>query len=127
MKGFLLTLLAICIVAAPATAACQCRHFDDTNEKLPPGTIDDRGLRGPLERMTLDCLKFRGVIKRGKIWVALLQDDRGKLYRVTRGTYVGENSGRLDEITPGKVTITLLIPDGQGGWIEQKQYLFGNH
>ena len=123
MKDSLLTLLAICLLLASTTATCQCRHND---EKLPPGTIDDRGLLGPLGIVTLDCLKFRGIIRHGKKWIAILQDDRGKIYRAKRGEYVGENDGRLDEITSSRLTITQLVPDGQGGWIEQKHYMLPN-
>jgi len=123
MKSSLLTLLGICLILASTAATCQCRHFD---EKLPPGTIDDRDFLHPLGLMTLDCLKFRGIAKHGKKLIALLQDDRGKSYRVSRGEPIGENDGRLDEITPSRLTITQLVPDGDGGWVEQRRYMLRN-
>ena len=121
MKTSTLAFLSACLLFASANASGQCVR---NTEKLPPGTLDGPGSFGPLQdTVTLDCLKFKGVSYHGKELVAVLEDERGKSYRVKRGDNVGEKSGYLTEITSNRLTITQIVPDGRGGWIEQKRYI----
>lgn len=70
----------------------------------------------PLENYALDSLKMVGTIEKDqKVW-ALVADPNGTVYRVTKGSYLGQNHGRIDAITANKMTLTEIIPDPGGGW-----------
>lgn len=67
--------------------------------------------------MTLDCLKYVGLIyKNGKEYV-LIKDERGKVYRLTVGSYMGENSGVITKINHDAIYIRQLI-QRNGAWEE---------
>jgi hypothetical protein len=120
MKVSSLTLLAICVLLGCATAAGQCMRVVEKQvwKGLTPGSF------GPLQgTLTLDCLKFKGVATKGKELIAILEDEKGKSYKVLRGDLVGESNGEVTEVTPCRLTITQTVPDGIGGWLEQKRYI----
>ncbi len=74
----------------------------------------------PLEAFPLDSLRMVGTLdKEGKRWAVVLDTD-GSVHRITKGNYVGQNDGRVDDITEEKVLITEIIPDPSGGWRERK-------
>ena len=35
------------------------------------------------------------------------------------GNYIGQADGRITEITPSKIVLTEIVPDGLGGYIER--------
>ena len=35
------------------------------------------------------------------------------------GNYMGQNDGRITHVTETKISMTELVSDGQGGWIER--------
>lgn len=53
-----------------------------------------------LESYPLDALKFVGIIEQGpKVW-ALISQPGGEVTKVTLGSYMGQNFGRIIRITP---------------------------
>jgi type IV pilus assembly protein PilP len=38
---------------------------------------------------------------------------------VQPGNFIGQNDGKITDITGGKISITEIIPDGLGGYIER--------
>jgi type IV pilus assembly protein PilP len=49
----------------------------------------------------------------------LVQVKDGRVQRVLVGGYIGQNEGRISEITPSKITLNEIVPDGLGGYIER--------
>lgn len=72
-----------------------------------------------LEQFSLDTLKFVGTIRLGQTNYGLLKVTDGRVHRVTTGNYIGQNDGRIVSITPSKISVTEVIPDGLGGYIER--------
>jgi len=52
-------------------------------------------------------------------WVASVKDSDGYYHTVTVGSYIGEDYGRITEITNDTVEVLELIQDGAGGWVER--------
>ena len=69
-----------------------------------------------LENYSLDSISMVGVIKKGKTFWGIVRDKTGIIHRVHVGNYLGENSGRIEEITDKNIHVKELIADGQGGW-----------
>lgn len=84
--------------------------------------------REQLENFPLESLQFTGVVSKGKgqqIRHALVQVD-GVVYQVRVGNYVGQNFGRIVEITDAEVILkeTVQDPTGQtNDWVERQATL----
>lgn len=73
-----------------------------------------------LESFPLDSLRMVGTLERNsKKWV-LVVDPSGTVFRITKGNYIGQNHGHIDNISDERVMITEIIPDPTGGWRERK-------
>ncbi len=73
-----------------------------------------------LEGFPLDSLRMVGTLeKSSKKWV-LVVDPSGTVFRITKGNYIGQNHGHIDNISDERVMITEIIPDPTGGWRERK-------
>lgn len=72
-----------------------------------------------LEAFALDTLKMVGTMKIGGKYYGLVRATDGLVYRVLPGNYLGQNEGRITSITPSKINITEIIPDGLGGFVQR--------
>jgi type IV pilus assembly protein PilP len=72
-----------------------------------------------LEQFSLDTLKFVGTIRIGQTTYGLLQVADGRVHRVSIGSYVGQNDGKIVQITQSKISVSEVIPDGLGGYMER--------
>jgi Tfp pilus assembly protein PilP len=83
------------------------------------------GFFSPLQdTISLDCFRFKSISGSGKNAVALLEDERGKFYRVKRGDFLGENRGRIIEITTIRISVSQRVRDANSNWIQAPRYLF---
>jgi type IV pilus assembly protein PilP len=76
--------------------------------------------REPLEAYPLESLKYVGIMTRteDKSSYGIIQAD-SSLYQVKTGNYLGQNFGRITEISESGVTLKELVQDGAGDWIER--------
>ena len=72
-----------------------------------------------LEGFSLDTLKMVGTFKVGGQFFGLVQSKDGLVHKVQPGNYLGQNDGKVTEITAGKISLTEIVPDGLGGYIER--------
>ena len=72
-----------------------------------------------LEGFSLDTLKMVGTFKVGGSFYGLVQSKDGLVHKVQPGNYLGQNDGKVTEITGGKISLVEIIPDGLGGYIER--------
>ena len=72
-----------------------------------------------LEQYSLDTLKMVGTLKLGGQTFGLIETKDGLVHRVLPGNYVGQAEGKITEITPSKITVREIVPDGLGGYIER--------
>lgn len=79
--------------------------------------------REPLESFPLEGLQMIGVIKQGDTVFALIKAPDNSLYRVTKGNYMGQNFGKISEITEKMIKIQELVQDSSGDWTERTSAL----
>lgn len=72
-----------------------------------------------LEQFPLDALAMVGTIEAGGERYALVADADGAVHRVQPGHYLGQNHGKIISIDETHITVTEIIPDGLGGWMER--------
>jgi type IV pilus assembly protein PilP len=85
-------------------------------QNLRPSTRRNREF---LEGFSLDTLKMVGTFKVGSNFYGLVQSRDGLVHKVQPGNYLGQNDGKVTEITGGKISLVEIIPDGLGGYIER--------
>ncbi|ALH94991.1 pilus assembly protein PilP [Acinetobacter equi] len=78
----------------------------------------------PLESYALETLSMKGSLKNknGKI-LALIQTPDQEIEQVQVGSYMGLNHGRVREVTPTKIDLIEIIPDGREGYVERPRSL----
>jgi type IV pilus assembly protein PilP len=72
-----------------------------------------------LEGFSLDTLRMVGTFKVGSNFYGLVQSKDGLVHKVQPGNYLGQNDGKVTEISGGKISLVEIIPDGLGGYIER--------
>ena len=80
---------------------------------------DSNRPRQYLEQFSLDTLKMVGTLKIAGDMYGLVQTKDGVVHRVTVGNYMGQNEGRVNDITPSKIDLTEIVPDGLGGYMKR--------
>ncbi len=86
--------------------------------KRPNSSISPDPNRTPefLENFPLDSLRMVGTLEqRGSLW-ALIQTPEKTIQRISSGNYVGQNNGKVLEVSDAGIKIEEIIPDGFGGW-----------
>jgi type IV pilus assembly protein PilP len=72
-----------------------------------------------LEQYSLDTMKMVGSMQETGTMFGLVQTKDGLVHRVTVGNYIGQNDGKITAITPSKIDVREIVPDGLGGYIER--------
>ena len=80
---------------------------------------DSKRNREFLEQFSLDTLKMVGTLRYGGATYGLVQTKDRLVHRVIIGNYIGQADGKITEITPSKIVLTEIVPDGLGGYIER--------
>jgi len=79
--------------------------------------------REELESYPLDGLRMMGTLEKGDQFWAILRDPDSIIHRVQVGNYIGQNHGKITEITEDKIALLEIVPDGRGGWEEREAEL----
>ena len=72
-----------------------------------------------LESFPLDTLGMVGTLYLGETMYGLVQTTDGLIHRVVPGNYMGQNDGRITEISESEIALVEIISDGIGGYIER--------
>jgi len=80
---------------------------------------DSQRNRDYLEQFSLDTLKMVGTLNLGGSHYGLVQTKDGRVHRVVVGEHIGTNDGKITTISPSKIALVEIIPDGLGGYIER--------
>ena len=72
-----------------------------------------------LEGFPLDTLGMVGTLYIGETMCALVRTSDGLIHRVVPGNYLGQNDGRITDISESEITLVEIISDGIGGYIER--------
>lgn len=92
------------------------RELGSTVDALHPETNRPRQ---PLEAFPLDTLAMVGTLEQKENRWALIKDPQNIVHRVKLGNYMGQNEGRILEITETDILLVEIVPDGIGGFIER--------
>ena len=69
-----------------------------------------------LENFPLDALKMVGTLEqRDTLW-ALVQTPEGTIQRISKENYLGQNNGKVLNVSDAGIKLEEIIPDGFGGW-----------
>ncbi len=72
-----------------------------------------------LESFPLDTLRMVGTLYIGETMFGLVQTADGLIHRVVPGNYLGQNDGRIADISESEIMLVEIISDGIGGYIER--------
>ncbi len=104
----------------PVYSAPKSEVAQTTGSGISP---DFNRAREPLESEPLDSLRMVGTLEReGNSW-ALVRMSDSTIHRVKPGNYLGQNHGKIIDITESEVELTEIVPDGLGGWMERQAAL----
>ena len=82
----------------------------------------EKRLKEPLEAFPLESISMLGTITRDKEVFALVKAGPN-LYRVRKGNYMGQNFGVITEIDEFEISLTELVQDSGGEWVERSSSL----
>lgn len=72
-----------------------------------------------LEQYPLDALRMQGTIRTARAVYALVKAPDGVIHRVGIGGHMGQNYGDIKTITDTEITLSELVADGFGGWLQR--------
>ena len=72
-----------------------------------------------LEGFPLDTLGMVGTLYIGETMYGLVQTSDGLIHRVVPGNYMGQNDGRITDVSESEILLVEIISDGIGGYIER--------
>jgi type IV pilus assembly protein PilP len=72
-----------------------------------------------LEQFSLDTLRMVGTLRLDGRTYGLVQTQDGLVHRVLPGNHLGQSDGRITTVEEGKISLTEIVPDGMGGFIQR--------
>jgi len=116
----------------PCDGATQCGDPFEPFYLEPPkppeseGQVAGNGIspnfdrnREELETYPLDGLRMMGTLEKAEQFWAIVRDPDSIIHRVQIGNYLGQNNGKITNISEDKIELLEIIPDGRGGWDER--------
>ena len=113
----------------PTVPKYETFTYDDQNMRSPFVPSEPTGVgairpdssrpRQYLERFPLDTLTMVGTMRLGNVVYGLVQTKDGIVHRVAVGNYMGQNDGRIIQITPTQIRLAEIVPDGLGGFVKR--------
>jgi type IV pilus assembly protein PilP len=74
----------------------------------------------PMEAYPLESLKYVGMLSKLKLTYALLKTPDNSVQQVKVGNYIGQNFGRVTQITDNEVILSEIVQDElSGDWVER--------
>jgi len=84
---------------------------------------DPNRRKEPLEAYPLENLKMVGTLAQKKEVYAVVKTPDNRLFRVRPGNFLGQNFGRITEISESAIKLKELIQDSGGEWKEEERAL----
>jgi type IV pilus assembly protein PilP len=76
-----------------------------------------------LENFPLANLKMVGSLQQGKKFFGIVKTPDNNLYRVAPGNYIGQDYGRIGEITEKEIKLQETVEDANGNWVKRETSL----
>jgi type IV pilus assembly protein PilP len=90
-----------------------------SEDSSPTVRPDSKRNKEFLEAFALDSMKMVGTMRIKGQYFGLVRASDGLVHRVLPGDYLGQNEGRITRIEPSKISITEIVADGLGGYMER--------
>ncbi len=94
------------------------------------GAIADSGIspdfnrrKEELESYALDSIRMVGTLEQLGVTWGLVKTKEGTIHRVKPGNYMGQNHGRIIQISEDKIELSEIVQDGTEGYIERQASL----
>ena len=84
---------------------------------------DPNRRKEPLEAYPLENLKMVGTLQQKKDIYGLVRTPDNRLFRVRAGNFLGQNFGRIVEISESNIKLKELVQDSNGEWKEEERSL----
>ncbi len=112
--------------AASLRSPFQAPQEFSVTKKMPSATQPDfLRKKEYLEYLDLEQLKMVGTIKNtqsNELW-ALINEKDEAVHRIRIGQHLGKNHGKVVSITPQRVDVVEIVPDGDEQWIERPRQI----
>lgn len=72
-----------------------------------------------LENYPLDTLRMVGTMSQEAALWALIKTPDATIQRVSVGNYIGQNYGKIVQVSETRIDLSEIIPDGFGGWMKR--------
>ena len=82
---------------------------------------DPNRRKEPLEAYPLENLRMVGTLEQNKQFHALVKTPDKNLFRVSDGNFMGQNFGRITQITESEIKLKELVQDSSGAWKEEER------
>jgi type IV pilus assembly protein PilP len=92
-------------------------------QQKPRPELDPNRRREPLEAFALETLKMVGTLQQKKEFYAVVKTPDNRLFRVKPGNFIGQNFGRITDISESTIKLKELIQDSGGDWKEEERAL----
>lgn len=76
-----------------------------------------------LERFSIDGLRMVGVIEDEEELWGIVRDPENAVHRVRVGNYLGQNFGKITDISEARIEVREIIKNAQGKWEERQTAL----
>lgn len=86
---------------------------------------DPNRVREELEKYSLGSLKMMGTVRAGgsnDLWALILAPDN-VVHRVQKNNYLGNNHGKIVNISEQRLDLKEIVVDGPGRWQEREAFL----
>lgn len=84
---------------------------------------DPNRRKEPLEAYPLENLKMVGTLSQKKDVYALVKTPDNNLFRVRSGNFIGQNFGRITDVSEAAIKLKELVQDSGGDWKEEERTL----
>jgi type IV pilus assembly protein PilP len=75
--------------------------------------------REELENFPLDGLRMMGTLEKEEQFWGIVRGPDAIIHRVQVGNYIGQNHGKITNISEDRIELLEIITDGRGGWEER--------
>jgi len=88
--------------------------IDPPNPPWPPHNPEE------LEHYALDSLRMVGTLERQSGQWGLVKGPDGVIHRVQAGNYMGQNHGKIVDVSENRIHLLEKVSDGRGEWEERE-------
>lgn len=116
-KGFVYTAADLTDPFSPSNLRPVKAPLGASHDNKSP---DPNRRKEPLESYPLDSLAMVGTLGRANQTWVILQAPDGSVHHAHMGNYIGENYGRIVELSDSRIKIMELVLDQNGRWEERE-------